>query len=219
MKVFTIGVAVLLSVGSASQAHAQATKPDAKDAKVAERAASSRLRGAQDATVTVYEIADFQCPYCGRFAREVFPHIDSAYVKTGKAKWVFINFPLPTHANSWAAAEAAMCTGGTGGDFWEMHEKLYARQSEWAGLANPATTFARYAKESGVAPQAYDACVANDVTASILVRDLLNAAGTGLTGTPAYIVNSDPIFTGYRPLEEWKGILDNALKKASAPAK
>lgn len=197
------GIFVLLAASAAG----------AQDAKLAERAALSRLKGVQEAQVTVFEIADFQCPFCSRFAREVYPRIDSAYVKTGKAKWIFVNFPLPTHANSWAAAEAAMCAGGVGGLFWQMHDKLFANQSEWSPLANPAPTFSKYAKEIGLALPAYNDCVAGDKIASILVRDLLNAASAGVSGTPAFVVNSEPIFAGYKPFEEWKEILDNALKK------
>lgn len=191
----------------------------AQDTKVAERAATGRQKGAPDASVTVYEIADFQCPFCSRFAREVMPHIDSAYVKTGKVKWIYVNLPLPNHANSWLAAEAAMCAGGVGNQFWAMHDRLFANQSEWAPLVDPAPTFARYAKQIGLSEDAYGACTASDKTASILVRDLLNAAAAGVTGTPAFVINNEPIFAGYRPFEEWRDLLDTALKKAGTSAK
>ena len=104
--------------------------------KTAERAAMNRLKGQQSATVTVYEIADFQCPYCARFSTEVLPRIDSAYVKAGKVKWIFVNFPLPTHANAWPAAEAAMCAGGVGERFWPMHDRLSATQGDWSAAPN-----------------------------------------------------------------------------------
>jgi len=58
--------------------------------------------------------------------------------------------------------------------------------------------------------------VQNDKIASILVRDLLNASNAGVTGTPAFVVGSDPIFAGYRPFDEWRTLLDAALKKAAA---
>jgi protein-disulfide isomerase len=192
----------------------------AQDMKVAQRAAMARVKGQSNAAVTVYEIADFQCPYCARFSREVFPRIDSAYVKTGKVQWVFINFPLPTHANSWAAAEAAMCAAGVsdGLAFWAMHDRLFAAQSDWAALANPASVFSKYAKDSGAPMDAYEACVRDDKLSTLLVRDLLNSTGAGATGTPAFVINNEPIFAGYRPFEEWKEMLEKALRvKASAP--
>lgn len=192
------------------------THAHAQNQKFAERAALSRLKGQQNAAVTVYEISDFQCPYCSRFSRDVFPHIDSAYVRTGKAKWIFVNFPLPTHAHAWAASEAAMCAGAVNGQFWPMHDKLFVAQAHWSAAANPAALFAQYAKELGVPVPAYESCVTNDDIATLLVRDLLNAAGAGVTGTPAFVVNNEPIFAGVRQFEEWKEILDAAIKKAAA---
>ena len=205
MRITAVFLFVLAFAGVAS----------AQDAKVGERAAMARLKGAQDATVTVYEIADFQCPYCARFSRDVFPRIDSAYVKTGKVKWIFVNFPLPTHPHSWRAAEVAMCAGGVGAKFWQMHDKLFAQQAEWSPSADPTALFAKYAREMGLVSPAYDACIAHDAMASIIVRDLLNAASAGPTGTPAFVVNNDPIFAGYRPFDEWKELLEAALKKAA----
>ncbi|MGQ0814757.1 MAG: DsbA family protein [Gemmatimonadota bacterium] len=184
-----------------------------------ERAAAARAKGAPSATVTVYEIADFQCPFCARFSREVFPRIDSAYVKTGKAKWVFVNFPLPNHAHAWAAAESAMCAAGVDNKFWPVHDQLFAAQSEWTGATNAAAVFAGYAKTLGVPAAEYDACVADDRMAVLLVRDILNATGAGITGTPAFVVNNEPIFAGLRTFDEWQEILDAAIKKAAAPAK
>lgn len=206
---YKIAIAMLLC--AATSAHAQQTKS-------VERAAMSRLKGQQNAAVTVYEIADFQCPFCARFSRDVFPSIDSAYVKTGKVRWIFVNFPMPTHAHAWAAAEAAMCAGSAD-KFWPMHDRIFATQSDWSPSTNPAPLFAKYAKESGVPAAVYEACVADDRMASILVRDLLNASGVGITGTPAFVVNNEPVFAGFRPFEEWKEILEAALRKAAAPAK
>lgn len=207
MKIRIAAALILLSAAAAS----------AQTQKSAERAAMGRLKGNPEAPVTVYEIADFQCPFCARFSREVFPRIDSAYVKPGKVKWIFVNFPLPTHANAWAAAEAAMCSGGVNDKFWPMHDRLFISQADWSVAPNPAVLFAKYAKEIGVG-EGYDACVADDRMASLLVRDILNASGAGLTGTPAFVVNSEPIFTGLRSFDEWKEMLEAALRKpAGAP--
>lgn len=215
MKYFIVSMMILLG---ASTAQAQSEKGPERSAP--ERAAMNRLKGSQSATVTVYEIADFQCPFCARFSREVFPRIDSAYVKPGKAKWIFVNFPLPTHANAWTAAEAAMCVGGVSDKFWPMHDKLFVAQAEWAQASNPAALFEKYAKDAGAPADAYEACVADDRMAALLVRDLLNATNAGITGTPAFIVNNDPLFAGYKTFEEWKEILDAAIRKAAtAPTK
>ena len=178
-----------------------------------ERAAMSRLKGSQGAPVVVFEFADFQCPYCARFAREVFPRIDSAYVKTGKVQWIFVNMPLPNHSNAWAASETAMCAGAVGDKFWALHDRLFELQHEWSGQKDPAAVFARYARDAGVAQDAFQACVLADRTAALLIRDVMYATNARISGTPAFIINNDPIFVGLKSFEEWRDMLDAAVKR------
>lgn len=185
----------------------------AQDAKFAERAAMSRVKGNANASVVVFEFADFQCPFCARFAREVYPRIDSAYVKTGKVQWIFVNLPLPNHPNAWAAAEAAMCAGGAGEKFWPMHDKLFLQQAEWGAASNPDALLTKYAKDAGVAMEPYQACVASDRIATLLVRDILYSSNNRVSGTPAFVINQDPIFVGMKSFEEWQELLETALKK------
>lgn len=178
-----------------------------------EKSAVSRAKGQQGAPVMVYEIADFQCPYCARFAKDVFPRIDSAYVKTGKVQWFFVNLPLPNHGNAWVASEAALCAGAVSEKFWPMHDKLFAAQAEWASAKDPTPVLARIARESGVALEAYQACVANDQVAPLILQDVLWAARTGITGTPGFIINNEQSFVGVKTFEEWRELLEKALKK------
>jgi protein-disulfide isomerase len=185
----------------------------AQDARLVERAAMSRLKGNQNAAVVVYEFADFQCPYCARFAREVFPRIDSAYVRTGKVQWIFVNLPLPNHSNAWAAAETAMCAGAVSAEFWAVHDRLFEQQAEWAGVADPAALMARYARDAGVPQDGFQACVLGDRTAALLIRDVMYASNMRVSGTPAFIINNDPIFVGMKSFEEWRDLLDTALRK------
>ncbi|HYA49988.1 MAG TPA: thioredoxin domain-containing protein, partial [Streptosporangiaceae bacterium] len=97
---------------------------------------SERTRGRPDAPVTVYEISDFQCPYCGEFARQTLPDIEREYVVTGKVKLIFVNMPLPIHPNAEPAAELAMCAARQH-KFWQMHDLLFRHQSQWAELQDP----------------------------------------------------------------------------------
>src|SRR2546428_6601166 len=67
---------------------------------------AARSKGSATAPVTVYEMADFQCPACRMFTVTVMPAVDSEFIRTGKVRWVFINLPLPSiHPNALAAAQ------------------------------------------------------------------------------------------------------------------
>src|SRR5687768_11339811 len=117
-----IAAAVLLLVCSSAPLAAQAVKDPL----------ASRSKGAASAPVTVYEMSDFQCPYCRKHALEVFPAIEKDYVQTGKVRWVYINFPLVSiHANALPAAELAMCAARMG-KFWPVHDLLYQHQETWS---------------------------------------------------------------------------------------
>lgn len=201
---------------SAISAPVRAQEQPSKDAavKVIDAAGMSRAKGSETATVHVYEIADFQCPFCGKFATETMGRIDSAYVKTGKVQWVFVNMPMPMHQNSWVAAEAALCAGATN-KFWAMHDKLYRGQQEWSTSQDPAPIFARYAKEAGVTAEPYTSCVASDRVATLIVNDVMFAAAARINGTPTFVINDEETVVGLKTFEEWRDMLDAAIKKAA----
>jgi protein-disulfide isomerase len=142
---------------------------------------------------------------------EVFPRIDSAYVKMGKVQWVFVNLPMPSHPNAWLASEAAMCAAAASDRFWPMHDRLFAQQQEWTTAADPTATFARFAKEAGVAMEAYNACVAGDRVAALLLQDVI--FGSRVSGTPTFVINNAQTIVGMKSFAEWQMMLDAELKK------
>jgi protein-disulfide isomerase len=216
MKYFAALLGATLVAGMITSSPARAQEPT-KDAnvKVVDAAGLSRSKGAETATVHVYEIADFQCPYCGKFATEVMGRIDSAFVKTGKVQWVFVNMPLPMHQNAWVAAEAALCAGASN-KFWAMHDRLYKAQTEWSGSQDPAPIFARYAKEAGVPAEPFTSCIASDRVAALIVNDVMFAAAARINGTPTFVINDEETIVGNKTYEEWKDLLDAAIRKAAA---
>src|SRR5690348_13145873 len=93
---------------------------------------AARARGRSDAPITVYEMSDFQCPYCRAFALGTLPLLEQEYLQTGKVRFVYINLPLPAvHKNATAAAEAALCAARQQ-RFWPMHDWLFGHQGAWA---------------------------------------------------------------------------------------
>jgi protein-disulfide isomerase len=136
-------------------------------------------------------------------------------VQTGKVQWVFVNMPLPMHQNSWTSAEAALCAGASG-KFWQMHDRLYHNQKEWSSVQDPTPVFARYARDAGVPAQPFTACITDDRVANLIVNDVIFAAAARINGTPTFIINDEERVVGMKTYEEWKTLLDAALKKAAA---
>jgi protein-disulfide isomerase len=190
---------------------ASAQQAEAPHARLLNQAAESRTKGAAGAPVLVYEISDFQCPHCRRFAVDVFPQIDSAYIRTGKVQWVFVSLPMPNHMNAWIAAEAALCAGAVANRFWPVHDRLFEAHAEWSTAANPGPLMARYAKEAGVPADAWQACVDEDRVAPIILQDVI--FGSRVSGTPTFVVNNQQTVVGVKTFAEWREILDGALRR------
>ena len=181
-----------------------------------QQALDSRAKGGDSARVTVFEIADFQCPYCARFAAQVAPELDERYVETGRVQWVFVNLPLQNHPLAWHAAEAALCAGAAGDQFWPMHDRLFAEQQAWAGSDDPYALFRQYAADLQVPAADYERCVRDDEVAPLILQDMGSAVSAGITGTPTFIVLRgqevvDQV-VGVKSVAEWSDILDAALQ-------
>lgn len=206
--------AAILAVPAPAAAQS-AEAPGAAPESALERALESRSKGAESARVVVFEIADFQCPFCAQFADRVGPALHDKYVATGQVQWVFVNLPMHTHPLAWHAAEAALCAGVAGGEFWPMHDRLFAEQESWAGADDPQAAFAGYAADLGVPAEAFRTCTEDDQVASIILQDLGSAVSAGVTGTPTFIVMKDQQvvdqLVGVKSVEEWSEVLDGAL--------
>lgn len=191
-----------------------AEAPVPRDSVLA-RAERSRFRGAEGAPVVIYEVSDFQCPFCARFVAETYPALDSAYVQPGHVRLVFVNLPLPNHADAWAASEAALCAGAQDA-FWPMRDLLFARQQEWSREGLSAARAAEYAASLRLDAEQFRYCVENDQVAPILIGDLMQATSAGIGGTPTFIINGQDVVSGAVPFEELRQRIDPLL--AGAPA-
>src|SRR6058998_2501259 len=90
----------------------------------------ARIQGSSTAPLWVIEVSDFQCPYCKQWHDQTYPTLRDQYVKTGKIRLAYVNFPLAIHVHAFPAAEAAMCAGAQA-KFWQMHDALFSSQNSW----------------------------------------------------------------------------------------
>jgi protein-disulfide isomerase len=173
---------------------------------------AGRMRGSATAPVTVYEMSDFQCPYCREFAVTTFPAIDSAYVVTGRVRWAFVNFPLTSiHPNAVAAAEVALCAAQQGG-FWRVHDLLYQHQEVWAPLKQPAAFFLTLADSAKLSKPALLACLQSPSTEEAIRADAQGAQRSGANSTPTFYIEGG-LLVGAQPLAVFRQVLDSILKE------
>ena len=181
----------------------------------------ARFRGDANARLTVVEVSDYQCPFCGRYWRETYPQLETEYVKTGKVRAVFLDLPLEAiHKSAFGAAKAARCAGEQG-KYWQMHDRLFANQKE-------LEPWAPHAQAIGLDLTAFDACVATDKEDAAIRRDIAEMQKLGITGTPAFLIGrTDPrgskltilaAVRGARPFADFKTEIDKLLAEPEKAA-
>ncbi|PWU23487.1 disulfide bond formation protein DsbA [Candidatus Cerribacteria bacterium 'Amazon FNV 2010 28 9'] len=142
--------------------------------------------GPTDAKATLVEFSDFQCPACG--AAE--PYVEQILQKyQGKLRFVYRQFPLTSiHHNAAAAARVAEAADKQG-KFWQMHDLLFQKQSEWADVLDPTPNFLSYAQVVGLNVDQFKKDVADNVTDAQVTIDEGDGNALGVNATPTFYVN------------------------------
>jgi protein-disulfide isomerase len=153
---------------------------------------TDHAQGNSEATIALIEYGDFQCPACA--ANE--PIIKKLMHENGDwIQFAFRHLPLKEiHRNAVGSARAAEAAANQG-KFWEMKDLLYANQSEWSSLPDPAPKFMQYAAALGVDESRFAVDMASQEVRSKVESDYQTAQSLGLNSTPTFFVNGEKIAT------------------------
>ena len=91
-----LGIAALSTARPATAQDMDGVEVPDEQSVILERADRDRVKGDPEAPIRIVEISDFECPFCARFYQESYRAIDSIYVRSGIARYVWISF------RSWA---------------------------------------------------------------------------------------------------------------------
>jgi protein-disulfide isomerase len=173
------------------------------------------VEGDNGAHVAIVEFTDFQCPFCGRYMSDAFPQIYSNYIKTGKVKYYYRDFPLSFHEFAAPAAKAAHCAGEQG-KFWEMHDSLFANQT-----ALGQQDIVDRAKKMGLDTAKFSQCIASDKFDQEMQTSENQANGWGVNGTPTFfigiigsdgkVMSVDKTIVGAQPFDAFRSAIDAEL--------
>ena len=172
---------------------------------------AARSKGRRDAPVTLYEMSDFQCPYCRAFALGTMPLLEQEYITTGKVRLVYINLPLTSvHANAQAAAQVAVCAARQD-RFWPMHDLLFRHQDDWAKLAKPDTFLLGLGDSAQLDRATLARCLVAKATASEVDADAARARRAGAVSTPTFYVEGG-LLEGAAPVTVFRAVLDSIYR-------
>lgn len=128
--------------------------------------------------VMIREFSDFQCPYCIKLQKEVFPSIKQRFLDTNQARFSYRHLPLfEIHPQSLPAALASECAAMQG-KFWDFHASVFAKGFDYVSRA----------KEAKMDVAKFQTCMSNAQSLDIVYSDFNLARKLGLNGTPTVFV-------------------------------
>lgn len=166
-----------------------------------ETSADDAVRGPADAPIQIVEFSDFDCPYCQR-ATDTMAKLLERY--SDQIRFVYKDYPLPSHPNAFKAAEAGKCANAQG-KFWPLHDKMFASQGS-LDVASLKT----YASELGLDATAFASCLDSGRYTQRVQQDLDTGVRHGVSSTPTVFINGR-LVTGAVPYDVFDGIIREEL--------
>lgn len=168
--------------------------------------------GRADAPVVMIEYSDFQCPFCGQFARKTGPELLRSYVDKGILRIEWRNFPVFGEESEQAALVS--WAAGQQKKFWKFHDVAYSKPRERNTGEFDAENLIAIAREAGISDiEQFQADMASDKARSAVQKDQEEGYSLGVTSTPAFLINGKPIL-GAQPTATFKEAVETAAKAA-----
>lgn len=175
------------------------------------------VKGNPDATVTLVEYSDLQCPACAGFE----PILTGMLEQYGdQLRFEYKHFPLPAriHPHALSASLAAEAAGQQG-KFFEFHDLLYANQQTWSAVAVPQTYFVQYASDLGLDLDKFKQHMRSSVLRERIQGEFAEGEALGVTGTPTFFLNGKKMeFESYLEFAQQIGYAINPELMASSTA-
>ena len=156
------------------------------DTRQALKDANGPSHGPKDATLTIVEFGDLECPAC----KKAQPDITKLMEEEPKARLVFQNFTL-INIHKWAltGAKYVDCLGRQNNEAaWKFITQAYEHQAEITEQ-NVDQVLKGYVKEAGGDPDAVAACFAQPETEKRVRDSIALGEKVGVNSTPTFYVN------------------------------
>lgn len=192
MKGFYLALAAVAIIGAGILVY-QITKPAVSiPANVAVLPADTAgfrgyVLGSDSAPVEIVEYGDYQCPGCANFDIVTLPDVKERLVATGKARFVYRDFPLDRiHPHARLAAHAAACADEQG-KYWQMHDLLFQGQPDWSS-GNAERIIRGYAQAASLDMARYSECMESARYAGRIQASYEEGVALGVGGTPQFLI-------------------------------
>lgn len=180
-------------------------------------AEQDHIYGNPDATISLIEYSDYECPFCKRF-HPTAKQVVETY--KGQVNWVYRHFPLAIHKPlAQKEAEASECANELGGNdaFWRYSDLLYERTTS-NGKGLPIEFLVPMAEELGLDKGKFQECLDSGRYTETVQEYFREGTKSGVTGTPGNILLNNQtgaveLISGAVPFDALKMAIDQLLKQ------
>jgi protein-disulfide isomerase len=180
--------------------------------RVAQPSSMIHALGPTDATVTLEEFGDFQCPPCGQLSEP----LNALARDFPRLRIVFKNFPLVMHRHANEAARAAEAAG-LQGHFWKMHDLLYREQDVWSKAPDVAPLFNAYAAMIKCNVARFKTDMASEAVSARIRSDQQEGGKLGVTNTPTIFLNDTAVPPASLNPKDLRAAVEAAMKGSTPP--
>jgi len=168
---------------------------------------TDHTKGNTEAELVLIEYSDFQCPACSAYQDIVNQLIDEY---NNQIHFAFRHFPISSiHNNAQIAAQATEASD-LQNKFWEMHDKLFANQSDWSNESDPTEKFVAYARELELNIEKFKTDLVSEVTKNKVDDDYTSGSAAKVNSTPSFFLNGNKI-KNPQTLDEFKDLINEEL--------
>ena len=165
--------------------------------------------GFTNAQISIVEFGDYQCTFCYKFHQNTLNDIKTEYIDTGKANYVYRDFPL-NGASSILAAEATYCANEQG-KYWEYHNILY---NNWAGENTGwinTDSLEGFGAEINLNISEFNRCLNTHKYYQMIIENENYAKQIGINATPTFLIfDNDKLIRiiGAQQLKEFQNVIN-----------
>jgi protein-disulfide isomerase len=179
-----------------------------------EKKTTGPARGPANAPVLIVEFADLQCPHC----KEANPTIEKLLTDDPNIRFVYQNFPLPSHNWALKAAEYDVCVAQASNDaFWKFIDSVYTAQNDITA-DNADQKLTELATQAGVNGPEIAACAAKPETQSRVEASINLGKSLDVNSTPTLFINGRPVGVSSNNYDALKQLVDFAAKENKTPS-
>jgi protein-disulfide isomerase len=157
---------------------------------------ADHARGPADASVTVIEYGDFQCPYC----RNLHAELKDLQPKL-HFRWIYRQYPLAIHADADLYARASECASDQG-RFWDVADGFILRPP----LKPDTDSLYDWIAGFGMDQTHFRLCMDGDAAEQRVIRQRDEGDSIGIQATPTFFVN-DKRYVGSMPQDKLERLL------------